>query len=495
MEICKHISALINYAIKKNLLDQEDRVYGINRLLDLLDLDEYVEHNIDTYSEYTATLLEPILDYAGEKGLINPNTTTFRDLFDAKIMDCVMPRPSTVRESFQRNLAIEPSLATSEYYEMSVNSNYIRKDRTDKNVVYKVDTEYGKMDITINLSKPEKDPKDIIAAKNQKSSYPSCLLCVENEGYRGTSSHPGRANHRIIPIELNSKKWFFQYSPYVYYNEHCIIFDSEHIPMVIGESTFELMLDFVSKFKHYFVGSNADLPIVGGSILSHNHFQGGNYSFPMAESIAEKDYDKWEILGVKVQRVKWPMSVIRISGKDFKTVAKLSNKVFESWKNYSDETVGIVSHSGKERHNTVTPIARFKDGVYECDVVLRNNKTDETHPMGIFHPYEEIHHIKKENIGLIEVMGLAVLPARLITELELSKAYILNDDKSNLDKLEIHLPWLNDIKNKYSFTQENIDGILKDEVGKKFAKGLEHCGVFKRDEKGLAAFDRFIENL
>ncbi|MGL5440245.1 MAG: UDP-glucose--hexose-1-phosphate uridylyltransferase [Filifactoraceae bacterium] len=495
MEIYKNISALVNYSIKNNLLESGDRVYVINRLLDLLGLEEYKEYNVEINAKYTSELLEPIIEYALAEGIIKVNTTTYRDIFDAKIMDILMDRPTSVISKFQRNFDISPRLATDEYYRMSVNSNYIRKDRTDKNIIYKVDTEYGNMDITINISKPEKDPKDIAFSRNKKSNYPSCLLCVENEGYSGTVSHPARGNHRIIPIELDGREWFFQYSPYVYYNEHCIIFDKNHVSMVISGETFNLMMDFVSKFKHYFVGSNSDLPIVGGSILNHNHFQGGSYNFPMAEALSEKKYEKWEVLGVKVERIKWPMSVIRITGKDYKSVAVCSTKIFEAWKCYNDESVGIISCTGGVRHNTITPIARYRNGFYECDVVLRNNRTDDEHPTGIFHLREELHHIKKENIGLIEVMGLAVLPGRLVGELEFCKDYILTGNKDNINNFKIHLPWVENMKNKYQFTKENIDEIFKLEIGRKFAEGLEDCGVFKRDNSGMKAFDRFVESL
>lgn len=495
MEIYKHISALVNYAIDNHMLREDDRIYSINRILDLLNLDSYVEYYVRKEVVYPSELLDPILDYAAEKGIIQPNTITFRDIFDAKIMDCIMDRPYTVREKFFKDYDKDPYLATSEYYKLAVNSNYIRKNRTDKNVIFKVGTDYGAMDITINVSKPEKDPRDIAAAKNVKSDYPSCLLCAENEGYKGTVSHPGRANHRIIPVELAGKQWFFQYSPYVYYNEHCIIFDKEHVPMVISKTTFNLMLEFVSKFKHYFVGSNADLPIVGGSILAHNHFQGGNYEFAMAKAKTEKQYDKWQILGVKVERVKWPLSTIRISGKDWRTVADCSYKVFEAWKNYSDEEEDILSETNGESHNTVTPIARYKNGMYECDIVLRNNRTSSEYPLGIFHPHNDIHHIKRENIGLIEVMGLAVLPARLVKELELVKEYILNGKIEDEYLIEHHISWVESMKERYNFNDKNIDDIIHHEVGSKFAKGLEHCGVFKRNHKGMTAFDKFVESI
>jgi UDPglucose--hexose-1-phosphate uridylyltransferase len=412
-------------------------------------------------------------------------------------MGCLMPRPSEVVSKFSELYLEDKKKATDYYYSLSRNSNYIRTDRVKKDLKWKTSTEYGEIDITINLSKPEKDPKAIAAAKDlPSSSYPKCLLCKENEGYAGRINHPARQNHRVIPITLNNEKWFFQYSPYVYYNEHCIIFKGEHEPMKISKETFVRLLDFTERFPHYFIGSNADLPIVGGSILSHDHFQGGNYEFAMANARVEKEFRVDKFKDVKVGRIKWPMSVIRLEGDNKKSVMEAAYYIHTKWRDYSDETVGILAYTDGIPHNTVTPIARMRLGKFQLDLVLRNNRTTEEYPHGIFHPHKELHHIKKENIGLIEVMGLAVLPARLKTELKDLEYYLVNKDNiKNIGEEELvkHKEWCMEIASKYdNINNSNVKEILQKEVGNKFSKVLEHAGVFKKDESGKDAFDRFI---
>ena len=498
MNINYEVNRLINFASQNNLIDKLDEVYASNLLLEVLNLDEFKEVKVNEKLQTATPILENILNYAVEKGMIE-DTNTQRDLFDTKIMNALMPRPSEVIKTFNEKYKRNKEEATNYYYKISIASNYIRKDRTDKNIVWKTPTEYGDLDITINLSKPEKDPKDIAKAKFIKStSYPKCLLCKQNEGFRGNINHPARQNHRIIPMEFAGENWFLQYSPYVYYNEHCIILNEKHTPMKIYRKTFENLLGFVETLPHYFAGSNADLPIVGGTILSHDHYQGGHYKFAMEVALVEETFKIKGYENTKVSRVKWPMSVIRLSGKNKEEIIDLAEHILNTWKNYSDETVDILHESKVELHNTITPIARIKDGEYELDLVLRNNRTNETYPMGIFHPHSEVHHIKKENIGLIEVMGLAVLPARLKNELNtIGQLLVLgvNDIDNNKD-LNHHSKWYKQIKEKYNnINNENVEQILKDEVGKKFSKVLEHAGVFKRDEKGIKAFNKFINSL
>ena len=498
MNINYEVNRLINFALQNNLIDKLDVVYASNLILEVLNLDEFEEVEVDETLKTPTKVLENILDYAVEQGMIE-DTTTERDLFDTKVMNCVMPRPSEVIKTFNEKYSIDKNEATNYYYNMSIASNYIRKDRTDQNIVWKTATEYGDLDITINLSKPEKDPRDIAKAKLMKAtSYPKCLLCKQNEGFKGNINHPARQNHRIIPMEFAGDKWFLQYSPYVYYNEHCIILNAKHTPMKISKKTFDNLLGFIDQLPHYFAGSNADLPIVGGSILSHDHYQGGNYTFamevaPIEESFEVKGFDK-----TKVSRVKWPMSVIRINGENKEEILDLADHILTKWRSYSDESVHIISETNGEPHNTVTPIARKKGNVYELDLVLRNNRTSEEHPMGIFHPHNEVHHIKKENIGLIEVMGLAVLPARLKEELN-TLASLLVDGVESIDSNETlnhHSEWYKQIRGNYSnITSENAQEILRDEVGNKFSTVLEHAGVFKRDEVGIDAFNKFITSL
>ena len=496
--INREINRLINFALQKGLISEEDRIYSINMLLGTLNLNEFEEENIDETLDNPTEILENILDYAVSKNMIE-NSTTERDLFDTKVMNCVMPRPSEVINTFLRLYKEDPKHATDYYFDLSIASNYIRKERTDKNIVWKTSTPYGDLDITINLSKPEKDPKEIAKAKLQKaSSYPKCLLCKENEGFYGNLNHPARQTHRIIPLNLNDTKWFLQYSPYTYHNEHCIVLNSEHIPMKINRTTFENLLGFVEQFPHYFVGSNADLPIVGGSILSHDHYQGGRYTFAMENALLEKSYVIPGYEKVTVGRLKWPMSVVRLVSDNKDDLLNLADHILSTWRKYSDATVDILSNTNNEPHNTITPIARYKNNKYELDLVLRNNRTSEKYPLGLFHPHEEVHHIKKENIGLIEVMGLAVLPARLKNELNIIKNALLDGEKdiSTNEIVSKHAKWYNYIINKYSsFTEDTIMEILKEEVGLKFQEVLTHAGVFKRDEKGLEAFDKFIKTL
>lgn len=493
------INRLINFATQQSLISEEDKIYATNMILGVLKLNEFNPEEVNERLKTPTPILENILDYAAEQNLIE-NTVTERDLFDTEIMNCVMPRPSEVINKFNELYEVSEEKATEYYYNLSIASNYIRKDRIDKNIVWKSATEYGDLDITINLSKPEKDPRDIAKAKLIKSSsYPKCLLCKENEGFYGTINHPARQTHRIIPLDFTQgQKYFLQYSPYTYYNEHCIILNDQHIPMKINKDTFKNLLIFTDILPHYFAGSNADLPIVGGSILSHDHYQGGHYTFAMAEAPIDKQYTVSGYDDVEIGRVKWPMSVVRLSGNAKDKLLDLADHILSSWRSYSDESVNILSNTYGEPHNTITPIARKRDGKYELDLVLRNNRTSAEHPLGIFHPHDEVHHIKKENIGLIEVMGLAVLPARLKEELNALKDYLINKtaDISNDQMVAKHSNWYKYLLEKHSnISKENAYEILQEEVGLKFLEVLCHAGVFKRDENGLAAFDRFIRQV
>lgn len=493
------INRLINFAMQQKLITEEDKIYSTNMLLGALKLNEFDFEEVSETLETPTPILENILDYAADQNLIE-STVTERDLFDTEIMNCVMPRPSEVISKFNELYKSSKEKATEYYYNLSIASNYIRKDRIDNNIVWKSTTEYGDLDITINLSKPEKDPRDIAKAKLIKSSsYPKCLLCKENEGFYGHINHPARQTHRIVPLDFTQgQKYFLQYSPYTYYNEHCIIFNDQHIPMKINKATFKNLLIFTDILPHYFAGSNADLPIVGGSILSHDHYQGGHYTFAMAEAHVEKQYAVSDYDDIEISRIKWPMSVVRLSGNNKDKLLDLADHILTSWRNYSNESVDILSHTGDEPHNTITPIARKRDGKYELDLVLRNNRTTHEHPLGIFHPHDEVHHIKKENIGLIEVMGLAVLPSRLKEELNILKDCLINKvtDISNNGTVSIHADWYKYILDKHSnISEENAYNILEEEVGLKFLTVLCHAGVFKRDEAGLAAFDQFINIL
>ena len=502
MKIQTLIEKLVAYGVITGLVWAEDIVYTTNRLLELFGLDDLEEEEEDeeitVKVEDLEEILKGMLDYACEQGMIEDNITA-RDLFDTKIMGLLMPRPSEVIDNFWTLYQEEsPQAATEYYYDLSRNSDYIRRYRICKDQKWVTDTPYGELDITINLSKPEKDPKAIAAAKNAKQSgYPKCLLCKENEGYAGRMNHPARQNHRIIPVVINGSEWGFQYSPYVYYNEHCIVFNSEHVPMKIEHATFCKLFDFVKQFPHYFVGSNADLPIVGGSILSHDHFQGGNYEFAMAKAPVEKSFTIKDFEDVEAGRVKWPMSVIRLSGTDTDRIIALADVILNKWREYTDEEAFIYAYTDGEPHNTITPIARMRGDKYELDLVLRNNITTEEHPLGVYHPHANLHHIKKENIGLIEVMGLAVLPARLKTEMaQLKEAILAGADIRQDEILGKHADWVEEFSAKYdTINAENIDKIFEDEIGLVFMQVLEDAGVYKRTEEGRHAFDRFVESL
>ena len=493
--IFEAINNLVEYGISKNLLTTEDRVYTVNRILEILGLDEFLQPESVTKTALEE-ILEDICNFAVEKGLIE-DSITYRDLFDTKIMGALMPRPSEVIKTFWDLYAEGPKKATDWYYDFSCNSNYIRRDRIKKDLKWVADTDFGKLDITVNLSKPEKDPKAIAAAKLAKQSgYPNCLLCKENEGYAGRVNSPARQNHRVIPMMINNTPWMMQYSPYVYYNEHCIVFNQQHTPMAINKATFRKLLDFVGLFPHYFVGSNADLPIVGGSILSHDHFQGGNYEFPMARAEIEQklEFDGFEEIEAGI--VNWPMSVIRIKSENTDRLVELADKILLAWRGYTDETAFIFAETEGTPHNTITPIARFRDGKFELDLVLRNNITTAEHPLGVYHPHAELHHIKKENIGLIEVMGLAVLPARLKEEMAaLETAMVKGEDMTQNELTEKHAEWAKEILKNREVTAENAAEILREEIGKVFGKVLADAGVYKCTEKGRADFNKFINSV
>ncbi len=495
MKIETYIDSLVSYAMNCGLAEPCDHQVLVNRLLDLLRLDDYASSD-EPQSEDLEEILAGILDYACEKGLCEDNITA-RDIFDTRIMGAVTPMPREIIRTFRELYARDPEAATDWYYKLSCDTDYIRRYRIAKDMRWKYASPYGEMDVTINLSKPEKDPKAIAAAKNApQAGYPKCQLCRENEGYAGRMNHPARSNHRIIPIEICDNHWFLQYSPYVYYNEHCIVFNSQHVPMKIDRAAFEKLLDFVTYFPHYSIGSNADLPIVGGSILSHEHFQGGHYTFametaPMETAVSFRGYED-----VQAGIVKWPMSVIRLDGKDPKRLADLAEKILALWREYSDESVGVIAYSDGEPHNTITPIARRRGDLYELDLVLRCNITTQEHPLGVFHPHADKHHIKKENIGLIEVMGLAVLPSRLKGELsDLADAILTGKDIADDPALVKHAPWVAELKEKYTFTEENTMEILLRETGKVFSEVLEDAGVYKNTPDGRAAFLAFVEKV
>ena len=495
MKIETYIDSLVSYAMNTGLADPLDHHVLANRLLDILRKDDYEPSN-ETQSEDLEEILAGILDYAVAKGICDDGITA-RDIFDTRIMGAITPMPREVINTFREKYALSPVDATDWYYKFSCDTDYIRRYRIKKDMRWKYKSEYGELDITINLSKPEKDPKAIAAAKNApQSAYPKCQLCVENEGYAGRMNHPARANHRIVPITVCNQPWCLQYSPYVYYNEHCIVFNSKHIPMKIDKSAFEKLLDFVKTFPHYFVGSNADLPIVGGSILSHEHFQGGHYRFAMESAGIEKEISFKGYEDIHAGIVKWPMSVIRLNGRDPQRIADLADKILTAWRGYSDLDSSIIAFSDREPHNTITPIARRRGTDYELDLVLRNNITTEEHPLGVYHSHAELHHIKKENIGLIEVMGLAVLPSRLKGELAALEEAILTGADISADRvLSKHGPWVEELKTRHSFTKENTADILKEEVGKVFCKVLEHAGVYQRTEEGRNAFLRFVNRV
>ena len=492
------IKGLVEYGRNTGLLKEEDEIYARNQILEVLKLDEYEEPEGPVESSDLEKILKELLDYACEKGVLETDSVVYRDLFDTKLMNCLMPRPSEVTAEFWKRYEESPQAATDYFYKLSQDSDYIRRYRVCKDLKWKTATRYGDLDITVNLSKPEKDPKAIAAAKLAKQSgYPKCLLCMENVGYAGRVNHPARNNHRIISLTINDSRWGFQYSPYVYYNEHCIVFNGQHVPMKIDKAAFIKLFDFVKLFPHYFLGSNADLPIVGGSILSHDHFQGGHYTFAMAKAPIEKHFQMEGFEDVEAGIVFWPMSVLRLRGKDSGRLIDLADIVLKAWREYTDEAAFVYAETDGEPHNTITPIARKNGDMFELDLVLRNNITTEEFPLGVYHPHQELHHIKKENIGLIEVMGLAVLPSRLKKELaDLGQAILEGRDIRADEELAKHADWVDEFLPKYaSVTAENVDQILQEEVGLVFARVLEDAGVYKCTEEGRAAFGRFLASV
>lgn len=501
----RSIERLVAYGIRERLFAEADANLVRNQLIACLKLEDYHPERIDSSWEMLLSespaidqIIEPLLNFAADHGRLLVDTLGGRDLFDAELMGCLMDRPSHIHQAFQSAHQDSPEAATAYYYHLSLASNYIRKARTDQNRVWQTDSEFGSLDITINLSKPEKDPREIEAEKHAvQAAYPKCLLCAENEGYMGRMNHPARQNHRIIPVTLAGEPWFFQYSPYAYYNEHAIVLSQAHRPMAIEKKTFQRLLDFVSWLPHYFVGSNADLPIVGGSILSHDHFQGGRYEFPMDRAAVKGRFEKD---GVEAEVLHWPLSVVRLKSETPSKLVRLADEMLIRWRTYSDEAHQIVSHSGEVPHNTITPVARFRNGLYELNLVLRNNRTSELYPEGIFHPHRPIHPIKKENIGLIEVMGLAVLPARLDQEMIWLRQYIKKESlgADALEAVQKHLPMLEQLVDKrqlFGQSDAYIDQALRDEVGQYFAEGLRHAGVFTSDERGFDGFRKFLNDL
>ncbi|MEQ2454915.1 UDP-glucose--hexose-1-phosphate uridylyltransferase [Flavonifractor hominis] len=499
MERDQAIAKLLSYALDQELIQPSEKLWAANALLEALELDGCIlPEELPAVAEgELPAVLEALLDDAAERGVLKENTITYRDLLDTKLMGALTPRPAQVIEKFQALYRESPQKATDWYYKFSQDTNYIRRDRIAKDVQWKVETEYGELDITINLSKPEKDPKAIAAARNlPAAAYPRCQLCAENEGYAGRVNHPARQNHRIVPITINGSPWFLQYSPYVYYNEHCICLNKVHTPMKIDRACFGKLLDFVGQFPHYFVGSNADLPIVGGSILAHDHFQGGRYTFAMERAPVETEFDFPGYKDVRAGIVKWPMSVVRLTCADPARLVELANRILLSWRSYTDESAMILAETDGEPHNTITPIARRRGSDYELDLVLRNNLTTPEHPLGLYHPHAELHHIKKENIGLIEVMGLAVLPARLKTELATVAEKLVKGEDLRTDPLtESHASWAEGFKDKYTITRDNALDLVYKETGLVFAKVLEHAGVYARTTEGKEAFLRFLRQV
>lgn len=493
--INQNIKDLVNYAINSELITKQDEIYCTNAVLEILKLDEYEENEGGGEFELE-NILASIMNWSVEAGILADDITS-RDLFDTKLMSVFVSKPSEVIAKFEELYAISPKAATEFYYKFSCDTDYIRRYRIKKDLKWKTDTKYGELDITVNLSKPEKDPKAIAAAKNAKQSgYPKCLLCVENEGYAGRMNHPARQNHRIIPLTIDGGQWGLQYSPYVYYNEHCIVFNTSHTPMKIDRSVFRKLFDFVEIFPHYFIGSNADLPIVGGSILTHEHFQGGNYEFAMAKAPIKKVCSFEGFENVEAGIVDWAMSVIRLNSSDKVELVELADKILTAWRAYSDEASFIFSETEGAPHNTITPIARMRDGNFELDLVLRNNITTDEHPMGVYHPHSELHNIKKENIGLIEVMGLAVLPSRLKEELKLvGEAIVSKADIFSDDKIKHHAAWVDTFISDYNWNEVDVDETVKQEVGKVFEIVLEHAGVYKNDEAGMNGFERFVKSV
>ena len=491
------IGALVDYAVTHGLAEDADRHYLVNALLEKLGLDDYDPVG-DVPFEGLDDILDTLVDYAAEQGLLKSESITGRDLFDTALMGAVTPRPSDVIETFRSLYGESPEKATDWFYQFSQDTNYIRATRVAKDIRWSVPSEFGDIDISINLSKPEKDPRDIAAAKTAKqSAYPKCQLCLENEGYAGRMDHPARQNHRIIPVTINESHWGFQYSPYVYYNEHCIVLNGEHVPMKIDRAAFRKLFDFVGQFPHYFLGSNADLPIVGGSILSHDHFQGGRYEFAMAKAPYESTFTVPGYEDVEAGIVHWPLSVIRLRGEDDEKIIDLADHILKAWRGYTDEAAFIFAETDGEPHNTITPIARKRDGKFELDLALRNNITTDECPLGVYHPHAEYHHIKKENIGLIEVMGLAILPARLKTEMALLAECLTGDKRmEDYPELEQHAEWARDIAaRRTDLNKDTVDDILKEEIGHVFVHVLEDAGVYKCTEEGRAAFERFIATL
>ncbi|MBQ3996307.1 MAG: UDP-glucose--hexose-1-phosphate uridylyltransferase [Clostridia bacterium] len=491
------VGALANYAISHGLAEETDRYCLVNALLEKLGLDDY-ETVGDVPFEGLDDILDTLVDYAAEQGLLKSESITGRDLFDTALMGAVTPRPSEVIRTFRSLYGESPEKATDWFYQFSQDTNYIRATRVAKDIRWSVPSEFGDIDISINLSKPEKDPRDIAAAKTAKqSAYPKCQLCLENEGYAGRMDHPARQNHRIIPVTINESHWGFQYSPYVYYNEHCIVLNGEHVPMKIDRAAFRKLFDFVGQFPHYFLGSNADLPIVGGSILSHDHFQGGRYEFAMAKAPYESKFTVPGYEDIEAGIVHWPLSVIRLRGEDDERIIDLADHILKAWRGYTDEAAFIFAETDGEPHNTITPIARKRDGKFELDLALRNNITTDECPLGVYHPHAEYHHIKKENIGLIEVMGLAILPARLKTEMALLAECLTGDKKlEDYPELEQHAAWAKEIAaRRTDLNKDNVDDILKEEIGHVFVHVLEDAGVYKCTDEGRAAFERFIATL
>ena len=488
-----YLKSLVEYALSTGLIEKEDRTVAVNRLLELLQADAWEEPQGECLTDLEE-ILKGLLDYAAEKGIIDDNITA-RDLFDTKLMGALTPMPREVRRIFAEKYAADPKAATAWYYKLSQDTDYIRRYRIKKDMRWKYASDYGEIDITINLSKPEKDPRAVAAAKlAPQVGYPKCQLCVENEGYAGRMNHPARQNHRILPLTIAGSDWYWQYSPYVYYNEHCIVFNAAHTPMKIDRAAFAKLLDFVSQFPHYFVGSNADLPIVGGSILSHEHFQGGGYEFAMARAEMETPLSFTGFEDITAGIVCWPMSVIRLQGENVERLVELADRILTAWRGYTDEAAFIYAETNGEPHNTITPIARMRDGKLELDLVLRNNITTEEHPLGVYHPHAELHHIKKENIGLIEVMGLAVLPARLKGEMaRVQEVVLAGGDLRAEEATEKHADWMEEILSRRTVTAENIGSVIEEEIGLVFSKVLECAGVYKRTEEGKKAFLRFAD--
>lgn len=495
MDAYQAIQALLNSALSVELINPHDEIYARNQIMSLLDLNDFTLKEMEKTEITIPTLLEELLAYAIVQGII-ANLDSEKEILSSRIMNVLVPKPSEINKLFYEKYKTDPAVATQFFYDLSRNSNYIQTKSIAKNINYLISTVYGDLDITINLSKPEKDPKQIARERELKipsSNYPKCLLCIENEGYAGRIGHPARSNHRIIKMELTEEPWYFQYSPYVYYNEHCIVLSGEHRDMKIDRGTFARLLEFVEKFPAYFIGSNADLPIVGGSILSHDHYQGGNYEFAMARAEEDFSFSLSNYPSIRATTLKWPLSVVRLRGKDREELVDAAEMILAAWKNYSDPEVNIEAYTGETRHNTITPIVRMRDELFEVDLVLRNNRTSDEHPLGIFHPHQDVHHIKKENIGLIEVMGLAVLPARLLMELKDIEKFLLD---LSAEVKDYHLPWAKKLKEQYGkeITPETVEGIIRKEVGAKFVRVLEDAGVFKQNETGLKAFRRFTAN-